>query len=385
MSANLWNGKIISDADFKSSFEKNVSNSAFWVKPPLSNYVLFDVVKKIQTELLKKEIFYKTLVQDLKSREDITVDEIELSMQGLIDFLSVDQLRIKLKRELGSEYPFELKRQSSKEGQFEAWYPLGTLVHVTPNNSPLLGVLGLMEGLLSTNVNVLKLARKDSAFAAIFYEKLCALDSTQTIKDYIYIAKISSREKDYLKQVLGLADVISAWGGEESVQSIRELAPRGVRIVEWGHKISFSYITQIKKEDPNVLRKLAYEICLNEQMACSSPQCVYIEDANFLELQNTAKLLSQALSEVSPTIKRILPQGAEMAEITVTKEQVRLKSILGESLLVESSAHDWRIYIENNPGLNSSPLFRTIWLKPMPRNKMIEHLRPLKTYLQTAG
>lgn len=66
-------------------------------------------------------------------------------MNALIEFLSVDQLRIKLKRELGSEHPFELKRPSSRGNQFEAWYPLGTLVHVTPNNSPLLGVLGVME------------------------------------------------------------------------------------------------------------------------------------------------------------------------------------------------------------------------------------------------
>lgn len=82
---------------------------------------------------------------------------------------------------------------------------------------------------------------------------MCRLDTTGTIKDYIYIAKISSKEKDYLRNVLALGDVISAWGGEESVQSIREIAPRGARIVEWGHKISFSYITKSKKSDANVL------------------------------------------------------------------------------------------------------------------------------------
>lgn len=385
MTANLWSGKIVSDSEFKKSFEEHLGDAAFWAQAPLNNYILFEVVKKIQSELLKKEIFYHSLVNDLKSREDITPDEVEASMQGLIDFLSVDQLRLKLKRELGSEHPFELKRQSARENHFEAWYPLGTLVHVTPNNSPLLGVLAVMEGLLSANVNILKLARKDSSFAAIFYAEMCMQDTTNTIKDYVYIAKISSKEKDYLKSVLSLADVVSAWGGEESVQSIRELSPRGVRIVEWGHKISFSYITQSKKSDKEVLKKLAYEICLNEQMACSSPQCVFIEDANFEELKSISLLLGNALNEISPTIKRIMPGTQEMAELTVTKEQVRLKSILGGSDLVESKNHEWRIYIEDNPALNSSPLFRTIWLKPMPRSKMIEHLRPLKMYLQTAG
>lgn len=385
MSANLWAGQIVSDDQFKIEINKHFENSLFWAKPPLSHYVLFDVVKKMQEELRAEGILYKALLKDLESREDITKDEVKASMDGLIDFLSVDQLRVKLKRELGSEHPFELKRQDARENHFEAWYPLGTLVHVTPNNSPLLGVLGVMEGLLSGNVNILKLARRDSAFAALFYEALCKLDTTGTIKDYVYVAKISSKEKDYLKNVLSLADVISVWGGEESVQSVKEISPRGARIVEWGHKISFSYIAKSKKQDSEVYKGLAYEICLNEQMACSSPQCVFVEDADFSELKELAKNLEKALNEVSPTMKRVLPGVQETAELTVTKEQVRLKSIKGGSHLVESKNHDWRIYVEDTPALNSSPLFRTIWLKPMPRHLIISHLRPLKMYLQTAG
>jgi phenylacetate-coenzyme A ligase PaaK-like adenylate-forming protein len=383
--SNLWSGKNISDSDFKNLFYKDGQSAAFWAKAPLSHYVLFEAIAKIQEKLLRKDDLYKRLVTDLEKREDVTTDDINSSMNGLIDFLSIDHLRVKLKRELGSEHPFELKRQNARENYFEAWYPMGVLVHVTPNNSPLLGVLGVLEGLLSGNVNVLKLARKDSAFAAIFYEELCRLDTTNTLKDYVFIAKLSSKEKEYLKDVLSVADVISAWGGEESIQSIREMSPKNVRIVEWGHKISFSYITQSKKLDKDVFEKLAYEICLNEQMACSSPQCVFIEEANFEELKNIATTLGEALNKISPTMKRVLPGIQENAELTVTKEQVRLKSHLGESALVVSPKNDWRIYIENTPVLSASPLFRTIWLKPMPRKQMIDHLRPLKTYLQTAG
>ncbi len=385
MTANLWNGNIVSDDEFRAQITKHFENPLFWAKPPLSHYVLFDAVKRIRGELKEKGSLYRNLINDLEKREDVTKEEVLASMEGLIDFLSVDQLRVKLKRELGSEHPFELKRQDARENHFEAWYPLGTLVHVTPNNSPLLGVLGVMEGLLSGNVNVLKLARKDSAFAALFYEALCRIDTTGTLKDYVYVAKISSKEKDYMKSVLSLADVISVWGGEESVQSVKEISPRGARIVEWGHKISFSYITQSKKKDPEVYKKMAYEICLNEQMACSSPQCVFIEDADFNELKEISKFLETALNEVSPRMKRVLPGVQEAAELTVTKEQVRLKSIKGGSHLVESKNHDWRIYVEDTPALNSSPLFRTIWLKPMPRHLIISHLRPLKTYLQTVG
>jgi phenylacetate-coenzyme A ligase PaaK-like adenylate-forming protein len=383
--SNLWQGKIVTDDEFKKLFYEKKDDAGFWSKKPLSSSLLFNLVEKVVLKLKEKGAFYQALLGDLKARSDIRDEEIDLSMQGLVDFLSVDNLRQKLARELGSEFPFELKRINFRENHFESWFPLGVLVHVTPNNSPLLGVLGVIEGLLSGNVNVLKLARKDSSFAAIFYQELCAIDTSNNFKDYIYIGKVSSSDKSYLRDFLSVADVVSAWGNEESIKSLREMAPSRARIVEWGHKISFAYITQSSASNTEMLNKLAFEICNNEQMACSSPQCVFLEDASFVDLQNFSKSLAKALDIVSPTLARVLPGIQETAELTVSREQVRLNSMFGNSEVIISSKNDWRIYIEDTASLNASPLFRTIWVKPMPRNKIIHHLRPLKVYLQTVG
>lgn len=382
---NLWEGRFVSTAEFIELLQQHCEDQSRWALKPLETHVLFSAVTKMHEDLCRKDNLYSELRADLAGRSDITDDEVNFSMQALIDFLNVDQLRLKLKRELGSEHPFELKRPDARENHFEAWYPLGTLVHVTPNNSPLLSVLGVIEGLLTGNINVLKLARRDSAFAPLFFKALCDKDVTGTLKNYLYIAKISSQDKQDLTKLLSLADVVSVWGGEESVQAIKDISPKGARIVEWGHKISFSYLTKAKWKNRETMEALAHEICLNEQMACSSPQCLYLEDASFADLQTLAEDLSRALEKVSPTIKRVMPGLQETAELTVTKEQVRLKSVMGESRVIEAKNREWRIYIENNAGLNSSPLFRTIWLKPMVRKNIIHQLRPLKKYLQTVG
>ena len=383
--SNLWQGEIVTDNEFKKLFYEKKDDAAFWSKKPLSSSLLFNLIGQAALELKKQGKFYHALVNDLAARLDIKDKEIKESMQSLEDFLSVDNLRVKLARELGSEFPFELKRINFREVHFESWFPLGVLVHVTPNNSPLLGVLGVIEGLLSGNVNVLKLARKDSSFAAIFYKGLCTLDTSNTFKDYIYIGKVSSGDKEYLTDLLSVADVISAWGNEESIKSLRTLAPSRARIVEWGHKISFAYVSKATANSEAMLQRLAFEICNNEQLACSSPQCVFLEDAHFEDLKNFSKNLGRALDIVSPTIERVFPSVQEAAELTVTREQVRLNSIFGGSEVIVSAKNDWRIYIEEAAGLNASPLFRTIWVKPMPKNKIIQNLRPLKVYLQTVG
>ncbi|MBC7537913.1 MAG: hypothetical protein H7281_03780 [Bacteriovorax sp.] len=383
--SNLWQGKIVTDDEFKNLFYEHIHNSGFWSKKPLSSSLLFNLIEKASFKLKERGEFYRALVNDLKSRPDVRDEEIELSMQALEEFLSVDNLRLKLSRELGSEFPFELKRINFRENHFESWFPLGVLVHVTPNNSPLLGVLGVIEGLLSGNVNVLKLARKDSSFAAIFYKELCSIDTSKTFKDYIYIGKVSSSDKSYLKDFLSIADVVSAWGSEESIKSLREMAPSRARIVEWGHKISFAYVSKATASYEEMLKKMAFEICNNEQMACSSPQCILLEDASFEELKNFSKNLAKALDLVSPTIARVLPGIQETAELTVSREQVRLNSMFGNSEAIISAKNDWRIYIEDTASLNASPLFRTIWVKPMPKNKIVHNLKPLKVYLQTVG
>lgn len=385
MSSNLWQGKIVSDEEFKNYFYAKKNDSAFWSQKPLPSTLLFSLVEKASLKLKERGKFYQSLVSDMRARADIGENDIMQSMLALEDFLKIDNLRVKLTRELGSEFPFELKRINFRENHFESWFPLGVLVHVTPNNSPLLGVLGVMEGLLSGNVNVLKLARKDSSFASIFYQELCALDMTDTFKNYIFIGKISSSDKSYLKDVLSVADVISAWGNEESIKSLKEIAPSRARIVEWGHKISFAYVSKSTANSDEMLKKMAFEICNNEQMACSSPQCIFLEDAHFLDLKNFAKNLAHALDLVSPTITRIFPGTQEKAELTITQEQVRLNSLFGKSEVMVGANGDWRIYIEDTPGLNASPLYRTIWVKPLFKNKIIEQLRPLKIYLQTVG
>jgi phenylacetate-coenzyme A ligase PaaK-like adenylate-forming protein len=383
--SNLWQGKMVSDEQFKKLFYEHINIADFWSKKPLPTALLFNLIQVAAKKINERGEFYQSLVADLKNRSDIREEEIELILNSLVEFLSVDNLRIKLGRELGSEFPFELKRINFRENHFESWFPLGVLVHVTPNNSPLLGVLGVIEGLLSGNVNVLKLARKDSSFAALFYHELCTLDSSNTFKDYIYIGKVSSAEKNYLKDLLSIADVVSAWGNEESIKSLREMAPGKARIVEWGHKISFAYVSKATAQNEDMLKKLAFEICNNEQMACSSPQCVFLEDAQFEDLKDFSKNLAMALNIVSPTIPRIQPGIQETAELTVTAEQVRLNSLFGHSDSLISAKNDWRIYIEDTPALNTSPLYRTIWVKPMAKNKIIQHLRPLKVYLQTVG
>ncbi|WP_406739173.1 AMP-binding protein [Streptomyces sp. NBC_00853] len=45
----------------------------------------------------------------------------------------------------------------------------------------------------------------------------------------------------------------------------------------------------------------------------------------------------------------------------------------------------WRVMADTRSPLTASPLHRSVWVKPLPRKRLIATLRPMRRYLQTAG
>lgn len=381
---NLFRGKLCSLDEFKLEFNQVKKI----VLPPLNTEILFNVLGSISEEIQKKSDFYRSLFSDLTTKGQLSVEDAESSINYLLSFIKIDNLRLKLKRELGTEYPFELKRIDYKEKNFEAFYPLGNLIHITPNNAPLLSTLAMLEGLLSGNINWLKLGRNDSNFSVLFYAELLKHDSTDILKEYIFIARLSSKDQTFFKRFVAMADGVSAWGGEEGISKIQNIIPSGARFIAWGHRISFAYVSKkyLKSEMiEELFFNLAYEICQNDQLACSSPQVIFVEEASFYELNQFGEKLYRALEKVSPKYKKTPRDEEVSAELTITEEIVELESMISESKLLKNKEHGYRILINMREGLEPSPLYRSIWVRPISRASIYTNIVPMRQYLQTVG
>lgn len=373
MKINFYQSKKANQVEMESFFDSLSKKDL--LLPPLNSHSLFSALEKTRAIIENQKEIKEKLISLLKDYSD----QPENELKDLLEFISLDNLRTKIKRELGDENPFELKRINGRSEAFECWYPLGTIVHVTPNNSAILSVCALIEGLLTRNVNLLKLGRKEGEFAASFFELLCQNDVSQKIASYIYIFQISSKDKTRIEKLLSFADAISVWGNEESVKAVKEKAPQNARIIDWGHKISFSLFS--KKYEAADLESLAQEICFADQQFCSSPQCVYLLDASFDELKLFGEKLETSIKKYATKSLNISLE--EKAEITVNNELLRLRSINEECVGLISE--NYRIYIENNSVLKASPLYKSIWVKPLKKEELVFVLNEFKTYLQTVG
>jgi phenylacetate-coenzyme A ligase PaaK-like adenylate-forming protein/acyl-CoA reductase-like NAD-dependent aldehyde dehydrogenase len=382
---HLWQGEWIDDAEL----EKRLSGFSDWAAAAagesLDPRVLLDAAQAYADRLKAQDGNHAELKECLVAAGTGTPTEVEALLAESAEFLDRSNLETKLRRELGSTSPFLPARTMYEDSIFESWAPLGLLVHVAPSNAPTAAPLSVIEGLLSGNVNFLKTSASESWFPQLFLDGLARCDASGTLARFIVAARISSRRKDLLERVFAAADGIAAWGGEEAVREIRRLAPSSARVVEWGHKISFVYLAKGMLGDEAALEGAAREVCSFEQQACSSPQVLYLETGDWSEVEKFAARFAPILDRVSRATPRIEPAAAESAEITLVTELTRQEGSFGRAKVVEDPEKGWRILADARAALAASPLFRTIWIKPLPRANIVSTLRPMRAYLQTAG
>ncbi|MFH8641028.1 AMP-binding protein [Streptomyces goshikiensis] len=302
----------------------------------------------------------------------------------LAAFLGRGALTRKLRRELGGTAPQRLNRPDAKETVYEAWAPVGLVAHIAPGNAATVAPLSLVEGLLAGNVNVLKTSGADTLLAQHLLAELAALDPTGALAERVIVLRFPSSREDWLRLMCAPADAVAVWGGEAAVEGVAAHVPAGCRLVEWGHKISFGYLTADAWADERALTGLAEDICLFEQQACSSPQVVYLDTEDTGELHAFADRLAAALAaRPAPAEEELDP--AEYAELTTTEHLARLEEHLGFTRVLAAPDGTWRVIADTRPALTASPLHRTVWVKPLPRKNLIATLRPMRRYLQTAG
>lgn len=382
---HLWQGIWIDDKEL----QENINNISKFTTSILGDefpleYFL-ELSQNMHEELLKEEELYRQLLEWSIQTHSISSKKAEGMLQSITMFLSKGHLEKKLLSELGDKDPFTLKRPSLKQEHFESWMPLGTLVHIAPTNVFTVGILCVIEGLLSGNINILKTSKNQHQLPQLFFEALLKFDTKNLIKPYIIVLEVSSKEKELLQQIINCADVVSAWGSEEAIKSVQDMTPQGVRFVPWGHKISFAYFAHENLDDKTSIEQVCEDICLLDQNACSSPQNVFVESSSFEELKIFAQKFATILEKVSKKTLRTEIDSAQQAEISTLLSISKTEEALGLTCVLQADDFSWAVIADRREGLSVSPLFRTIIIKQLNQKDIISTLHPMKSYLQTAA
>ncbi|MGM0346874.1 acyl-CoA reductase [Streptomyces sp. Adlamb9] len=377
---HLWQGEFVDDAEAGRRMAGLPETAARVLERPLPTDVVLGACAAVGADLADPGSALHT-----RLAAHLPAAEAGSTLAELAGALTRQALERKLRRELGGLRPERLTRPDGRETVFESWVPVGLLVHIAPGNAAAVAPLSVVEGLLAGNVNVLKTSGSDTALALDLLAALAAADPSGLIAERVIALRFPSARRDWLETLCGQADAIAVWGGEEAENAVRELAPPGCRVVAWGHRISFAYLTRAAAAEDGLLDALAEDVCRVEQQACSSPQVVYLDTDDTEEVFAFAGRFAERLAKVSGARPAPRPGPAELAEITTVQQLARLEQHLGLTRVFTADDGSWRVLADTRSALAASPLHRSVWVKPLPRHRITGTLRPMRRYLQTAA
>lgn len=381
MLEHVWQGEWIDDHEVQRRLPDLDLTVRSVLREPLRVQVVLDACERLSVALGDSDSAqYRRLLSCLGQSAGAAGTISELAA-----FLSRESLHRKVVRELGDADPGRLARRDFRETVYEAWAPVGVVVHVAPTNAAAVGALSAVEGLLAGNVNIVKTGGADTLFTHQVLAELAALDTTGTVTPRIIVLRFPSSRTDWLADICACADAVAVWGGEQALAGVADLVPAGCRLVEWGPKISFGYLTADTWSADDVLTALADQVCELEQQACSSPQVIYLDTDDTATVFDFGERFAAVLGEVSARLPRPAVPPAEQAEITNTVLVAQHEEHLGLTAVCGAAGDGWRVLADTRAALRASPLHRTVWVKPLPRQQILATLRPMRRYLQTVG
>ena len=373
---NLVNGKIYETdecEDILNGLESavlNTLNGSF-----LNSEMIINACDRLVREL--DETMYLAAMRELGIDENLGKSYLSEAKQ----MFSGEALRYRLKTELGENY----NKENSYTPPFiektltEKTVPLGVLLHVAAGNADGLPAFSVLEGLLTGNVNILKLPAAEGGISVRLLLELIKIEPS--LAPYIYVFDYSSKDIVHINKLIQVADAVVVWGGIEAVSAFRSLIPPNIKLIEWGHKISFVYVTKQGMTKEN-LEGLAKNIIITGQLLCSSCQGIFIDSDDM-------KDINEFCENFLPVLERTVIENIKHIDIGI-KSQTALQLYCAELETIYTENQIYRgkncsLTAVKNMILEPALPFGNAWVKPLPKAELLKNLRPYKNYLQTVG
>ena len=379
---NLIFGNIVDNVHAKKVI-KNLDKYILKAKEaqPLNAATVISACDKLSSKLSE---------DDIKLLIDMGVPQYkaEQEFRLLKLMLSKEYLENRLKTEFGTSETYEYEEEYKPCGYDvkvrHKFVPLGTLFHISAGNVELLAAFSIIEGLLTGNINIVKLASSDDGLSVMLLKKL--IDIEPLLKSFIFVFDIVSDDIKTLKKISRLSDALVVWGSDEAIRAARTFAGINTRIIEWGHKISFAYVSYDQNIDDiadKELYSIAYNICDTNQLFCNSCQGILLDSTDFNELKTFAKRFLTILEEVAKSMPYEFDIRISAAKrLELYTEQ--LESLQNYDKLI-LQGENVNVIVYKNQDLKTSHMFRNPWIKALPKEQLLKALLPYKNYLQTVA
>ena len=368
---------------------KHVSeNSNNFLKRQTTNNIIELIDKAIERLLNRNDPFRQKIEELLPIVTGFAPEVIKLGLTDYLKTFRKPQLTRFIAEDFSNPKILDEFQPIIKGGFAKAFGP-DILFHVWAGNVPGLPLWSIISGLLVKAGNIGKVSSSEPLFATLFVKLLIEIEPQ--ISDCLAVLWWPGGNVDQETVLLRNADVVLAYGGNESLSQIRNRTPITTRYLPYGHKISFGIISAITLTPQKVwavAHNAANDIARYDQQGCYSPHVFFVESGGNLSPREFAVYVAHELSCFQEKFPLRSLNTQETMIMADWQNEQNIKSISEpEREIISDKDGLWTVtYSENDIDLSLSGLNRTIRIISIESLEQIGSiLGPYKKFLQTVG
>lgn len=238
--------------------------------------------------------------------------------------------------------------------------PTGVVCHIAAGNTFLGAIDSILYGIITKNINILKMSSSDRFFPIVFMEALKEADREKIVFPYLAVTYWSQSNIEVMDIIKQNSDVILLFGGEEAVKAFKkEVAPK-CEVLAFGPKVSFGVVTsdQSKEELAVAAKGFATDVVFWEQRACTACQNIFVERSS-----NSDFFIEMLFSELEKTGLEYPQEPVDCdaaVEIRKQREIALWEQFNSNGQLFEGTTSNHTIIVKESNDLSDSPLERTV-------------------------
>ncbi|HZM02960.1 MAG TPA: acyl-CoA reductase [Candidatus Saccharimonadales bacterium] len=333
---------------------------------------IIGIIDVVAREWLSADFPFRKRVMELgPAATGFSAPVLAAGLDSFFKQLTAENLDAFLRQELG--HPQRLDSFQADERQLMgkrtalARGPI-LLAQIAPGNIPNPALLGIVLGLLTRSAQFVKCASGAAFIPRLFAHSLYEAD--HKLGSCLEVAEWKGGNEPLEDALFAEADCISATGSDEMLASISRKIPRTARLVGYGTRVSFGYITReaLDQNAEEVAHKAATDVTAWNQRGCLSPHVIYVEDSGKITAEAFAAMLAGRLDAVEKTHPRGTLPTQEAAAIAVRRSfyEVRAAHSLETKMWTSLASTAWTVILENDPRFQASCANRFIYVKGVP-------------------
>ena len=334
--------------------------------------------------------FRKLLLARSPEETGFSPQTLASGLDALFRSITLESLTGLVRQEVGHELRLDDLR-GTEETPAKNAMALGPalMVHVTAGNLPTPGIVSIVLGLLLRSAQFVKCASNHPLALRLFAHSI--YDADPKLGACLELASWKGGDTKCETPLWEQADIVTATGSDETLESIRRIVPSKTRFVSHGHKVSFAYLTRDAMSGYKVRRwaeGAAADVAAWDQQGCLSPHVLYVQEGGEVSAETFAEMLADQLArleQVEPRAPLPVPESAAIATRRLFYE-VRASHSPETRHWRSPESTAWTVVFENDPQFQASCLNRFIYVKPVADiQHLLKHAEVVRDKVSTVG